>query len=163
MFIAFSVFPCLPAGAAPKGDETPVREIAIVVNGDELPREPAPRIVGGRLLVPIVRIYSALGITVSRSDAALIASAPSRRIVVHRGSRRATIDGRVVLMDTAAVEINNATYVPLRFVAESLGAQATFDASANRVEVVSSLVGRNPALEQRGASGARPPVTISAP
>jgi len=162
--VAFTVAPCLPAAAAPpKTDETPVREIAIVVNGDELPREPAPRIVGGRLLVPIVRIYSALGITVSRSDADLIASAPSRRIVVHRGSRRATIDGRAVLMDAAAVEINNATYVPLRFVADALGAQVSYDSKAERVEVISLVVGRTPGLEQHTPGGSTQIVgTVSA-
>jgi len=57
------------AAPAPAKDETPVREIAIVVNGEELPSDPAPRIVGGRLLVPIVRIYSALGIPVAREGA----------------------------------------------------------------------------------------------
>jgi hypothetical protein len=164
VFIAFTVSPCLPASAAPsKADETPVREIAIVVNGDELPREPAPRMVGGRLLVPIVRIYSALGITVSRSKDALIASAPSRRIVVHRGSRRATIDQRHVLMDTAAVEIDGATYVPLRFVADALGAQVSYDAKAERVEVISLVVGRTPGLEQHTPGGSTQIVgTVSA-
>ena len=164
VFIAFTVSPCLPASAAQsKADETPVREIAIVVNGDELPREPAPRIVGGRLLVPIVRIYSALGITVSRAKDALIASAPSRRIVVHRGSRRATIDERHVLMDTAAVEIGGATYVPLRFVADALGAQVSYDAKAERVEVTSLVVGRTPGLEQHTPGGSTQIVgTVSA-
>ena len=46
--------------------------------------------------------------------------------------------------------IGGATYVPLRFVAESLGAQATFNPRANRVEVVSSLVGRNPGSRAAG-------------
>jgi hypothetical protein len=131
--------------------------IAIAVNGDELPLDPAPRIVGkggGRLVVPVVRIYSALGIAISRRGNAITASAPGKRIVLTIGSSRAIIDGRSVTMEVPAMTIDAATYVPLRFVAESLGAQATFNRHANRVEVVSSLVGRNPALEQPGVDGA---------
>jgi hypothetical protein len=130
--------------------------IAIAVNGEELPRDPSPRIVGkggGRLVVPVVRIYSALGIGVTRRGDEITASAPGKRIVLHIGSANATIDGAPFMMEAPATTIDGATYVPLRFVAASLGAQATFNARANRVEVVSSLVGRNPALEQRAAGG----------
>ena len=131
--------------------------IAMAVNGEELPPDPSPRIVGkggGRLVVPVVRIYSALGIAISRSGNAITASAPGKTIVLHIGSSSATIDGRRIMMEAPAMTIDSATYVPLRFVAESLGAQVTFNARANRVEVVSSLVGRNPALEQHAAGGA---------
>jgi hypothetical protein len=150
--------PAFAAPAKPAAKHVPLESsIAMAVNGDELPLEPAPRIVGkggGRLVVPVVRIYSALGIAVSRSGNAITASAPGKRIVLHIGSANATIDGRPVTLQAPAMTIDGATYVPLRFVADSLGAQATFNRRANRVEVVSSLVGRNPALEQPAAGGA---------
>jgi hypothetical protein len=144
--------------AAPARQLPPVdAAIAIAVNGEELSRDPAPRIVGkggGRLVVPVGRIFNALGIAVSRRGDVITAAAPGKTIVLRIGSAAATIDGRNVTMDSPATAINGATYVPLRFVAEALGAQATFNARANRVEVVSSLVGRTPALEQRAAGGA---------
>lgn len=174
--LAACVLVCaMPAFAAvpkPKPAATPAHlppvdsSIAIAVNGEELPLEPAPRIVGkggGRLVVPVVRIYSALGIGVARSGNQITASAPGKTIVLHIGSAGATIDGLPVTMESPAMTIDGATYVPLRFVAESLGAQATFNAHSNRVEIVSSLVGRNPALEQRAAGGASQIVgTVSA-
>jgi hypothetical protein len=136
---------------------TPISQtIAIDVNGVELPRDPAPRIVGkggGRLVVPVVKIYSALGIAVRRTGDEIVASAPGKRIVIRVGSARAEIDGQPVMMEAPALRIDNATYVPLRFVADSLGGQVTFNAHAMRVEVVSSLVGRNPGLEQHGDRG----------
>ena len=141
------------AAAPPKKDDTLVREIAIVVNGEELSRDPAPRVVGGRLMVPVVRIYSALGIGIARAGDELVASAPSRRIVLHVGSSRATIDARIVAMDAPAQEIGGATYVPLRFVADSLGAQVAYDPKGARVEVTSLIVGRTPGLQQRGSGG----------
>jgi hypothetical protein len=140
--------------------------IAIAVNGQELPPNPAPRIVGkggGRLVVPVVRIYAALGIATQRIGDEIVASAPGKRIVVRDGSAMAEIDGRPVLMEAPAQRIDGATYVPLRFVADSLGAQATFDAQAMRVEVVSALVGRNPNLEQAESGGSTQVVgTVSA-
>jgi len=119
----------VPASAAPppKKDEVPIRAIAILVNGDELARDPAPRRVGGRVLIPVVRIYSALGINVARDGDTLVASAPSKRITITVGSARATVDTHKIMMDSPAIEIDGATYVPLRFVADSLGAQVTYD------------------------------------
>jgi hypothetical protein len=150
------------AATAPQPRATPghlpsvEQSIAIAVNGEELPRDPAPRIVGkggGRLVVPVVKIYSALGIAVQRDGNDITAIAPGKRIVIHVGSARAEIDGQPVMMESPATRIDGATYVPLRFVADSLGAQVTFNAQAMRVEVVSSLVGRNPGIEQQTGGG----------
>ncbi|HZO94509.1 MAG TPA: copper amine oxidase N-terminal domain-containing protein [Candidatus Baltobacteraceae bacterium] len=160
---AASSAPALAAAPPPKKDEAPVRVIAISVNGEDLAPDPAPRVEGSRLLVPIVRIYSALGINVARHGGTLVASAPARRITLRVGSRRATVDARTVFLDSPVVEIDGATYVPLRFVADSLGAQVAYDPKAERVEVVSLVVGRTPGLEQRIAGGSTQIVgTVSA-
>ena len=134
-------------------DETPTRNIAIAINGDTLAAEPAPRIVGSRVLVPVVRIYSGLGIDVARRGSDIIATAPTKKIVVHIGSSRAMVDGRPVDMGGPATEIDGATYVPLRFVSESIGAHVTYDAKAARVDVVSPLVGRVLGFAQTAPSG----------
>jgi hypothetical protein len=128
--------------------ELPTRIIAIAINGEDLATDPAPRVVNGRLLVPIVRIYGALGITVSRDGDDVVAEAPRKTIRLRLGSAQATIDGATMRMDGPATEIDGATYVPLRFVADSLGAQVSYNAKAARVDVISSLVGRTPSLTQ---------------
>jgi Copper amine oxidase N-terminal domain/Bacterial Ig-like domain len=161
--VSVAAWPAAASAAAAKPEEAPVRAIAIVVNGEELARDPAPRAKGDRVLVPVVRIYSALGIGVARTGQRLVASAPSKRIVITVGSSRATVDNRLILMDSPATEIDGATYVPLRFVADSLGAQVSYDPKAERVEVVSSIVGRTPGLEQRTPGGSTQIVgTVSA-
>jgi hypothetical protein len=154
-----------PAWAAPppKKDEAPARPITIVVNGEELARDPAPRIQADRVMVPVVRIYSALGIGISREGNTIVASAPAKRIAITVGSSRATVDARTIVMDAPATEIDGATYVTLRFVADSLGAQASYDSKAARVEVISSVVGRTLGLERRTSSGSTQIVgTVSA-
>lgn len=142
-----------PKPKAGANTELPTRNIAIAINGEDIAADPSPRVVNGRLLVPIVRIYGALGISVSREGDDIVAAAPRKTIALHLGSDLATIDSRTVRMDGPAVEINGATYVPLRFVADSLGAAVTYDAKAARVDVISSLVGRTPSLTQNGNGG----------
>ena len=137
----------------PPRDEAPTRAIAIVVNGVELERDPAPRVVGSRVLVPVVRIYSSLGIAVDRSGDQIVASGPGKRIVISEGSANATVDGNVVRMQGPAVSIDGATYVPLRFVADSLGANVSYDAKGQRVEIVSVLVGRTRNVSVVGSNG----------
>ncbi len=152
---AVLVAPSWPASAAPARvhHARAARPIAIVVNGQELAPKPGPRILGYRVLVPIGRIYGALGIAVAREGDTLVASAPSKRIAVTVGSRRARVDDRVVLMEVAASEYDGATYVPLRFVADSLGAQVSWNKADARVEVSSPVVGRTPRLERHTAGG----------
>jgi hypothetical protein len=147
-----------PAAAQPKPKATPKTElptriIAIAINGEDIAADPAPRVVNGRLLVPIVRIYGALGITVSRDGDTIVAAAPRKSIALRLGSDIARIDNQTVRMDGPAIEIDGATYVPLRFVADSLGAGVSYDAKAARVDVVSSIVGRTPSLTQTGGDG----------
>ena len=141
-----------PRKPGPKA-ELPTRIIAIAINGEELAANPAPRVVNGRLLVPIVRIYGSLGIAVSREGDEIVADAPRKTIRLRLNSEAATIDGQPVRMDGPATEIDGATYVPLRFVADSLGAQVSYDAKAARVDVISSLVGRTPSLMQSSDGG----------
>ncbi|MGD1065256.1 MAG: copper amine oxidase N-terminal domain-containing protein [Vulcanimicrobiaceae bacterium] len=145
-----------------KKEEVPVRVIAIAVNGEDLSTDPAPRIVNGRLLVPVVRIYGALGITVTHEGSTLVASAPGKRITLHSGSRMASIDTETITMDSPAIDIDGTTYVPLRFVADSLGAQVSYDAKAQRVDVVSSIVGRTLGLEQHAGGTVQLIGTVSA-
>jgi hypothetical protein len=142
-----------PAAKPRAKTELPTRIIAIAINGEDVAADPAPRVVNGRLLVPIVRIYGALGIAVSRDGDDITAAAPRKTIKLHLGSDQALIDGQPVRMDGPAVEIDGATYVPLRFVADSLGAAVSYDAKAARVEVISSLVGRTPSLTQNVDGG----------
>ena len=66
-------------------------------------------------------------------------------------------------MDAPAREIDGATYVPLRFVADALGAQVSYDSKAQRGEVTSLVVGRTPGLEQHTPGGSMQIVgTVSA-
>src|SRR5579883_2063595 len=130
----------LTAGA--RAPNIPQRTIAIVINGERLSAQPAPRIVSGRVVVPIVRIFGALGIPVQRSGKQLIARAPNHTVRLVQGSRRAFIDRRPLMLDVAPVQIADTTYVPLRFVVDALAASVAYDSRAQVVRIASLLVRR---------------------
>jgi hypothetical protein len=133
--------------------ELPTRRIAILVNGSALPADPAPLVLQGRLYVPVVRIYGALAIPVSRDGKTIVATTANKVIRLTIGSSQAYVDNHPVGLGAPALEVKGATYVPLRFVTDSLGAVVSYNAKDGRVEIVSSLVGRAPSLNQAGPAG----------
>ncbi|MBV8582772.1 MAG: copper amine oxidase N-terminal domain-containing protein [Candidatus Eremiobacteraeota bacterium] len=137
---ALAIFGTCAAHA--RSSSPPERDIAIVVNGQRLAPKPGPRIIAGRILVPIVRILGALAIPVTRSGNVLVAQAPNETIRLTRGSRRAFIDRRQVLLDVAPQEIEGTTYVPLQLLSAAFGASANYDSRARRVQIASTLVRR---------------------
>lgn len=154
VLLAAPAFGAVPAAHGKHhGGEIPTRKIAIVINGTPLPPDPAPLVIGGRLFVPVVRIYSALAISVSRDGDAIVATTPRKVIRITIGSARALVGSTPVTLDAPVLARNGATYVPLRFVADSLGAVVSYDAQDGRVEIVSSLVGRAPAMAQAVPGG----------
>ncbi|ASS66194.2 MULTISPECIES: stalk domain-containing protein [unclassified Paenibacillus] len=65
-------------------------------------------------------------------------SSPSASAIkMQIGSKRVTVNGKQSQLDTSPFILNNTTYVPLRFLSESLGANATYSVSTKAVVVKS--------------------------
>jgi len=125
----------LIAAAAP-------RPIGIVINGDALAIDPPPRFEKNLLYVPVRRTIEALGLAFDRSGNRIETQIGSKTVVLTIGSRVAQIDAGDVDLDGPPMEIKDVLYVPLRFFADVLGAQARFDRRSNTVTIVAQLVGR---------------------
>ena len=133
--------------------ERPTRSIAIVINGEALPGEDQPRVVSGRVLLPLRAVFAALGISISRDGPTILARLPSGNIKLTVGSTEATVDGNRVGLDSPLTEYKDALYVPLRFLQSALGATVNYDPHAGRVEIVSAYIGRNGGSPQARAGG----------
>ncbi len=133
--------------------ERPTRSIAIVVNGEQLSADDQPRIVSGRVLLPLRAVFAALGISISREGPTILARLPSGNIKLTVGSSEATVDGNPVGLDSPVTEYKDALYVPLRFLQSALGATVNYDPHAGRVEIVSAYIGRNGGSPQARAGG----------
>ncbi|MGO8670104.1 MAG: stalk domain-containing protein [Capsulimonadaceae bacterium] len=91
----------------------------------------------GAVLVPLRGVFQAMGASVSYDpDTRTIeARKGASRVVLPLGSPVATLNGRSEEMSQPAVEVNGTTLVPLRFVAQALGAYVEWHQTSNTVEI----------------------------
>jgi len=113
---------------------SPVR---VTINGTPLTMDVAPTIQNGRTLVPMRAIFEALGATVHWDDATSVIRAYRREdaIVLQLGNRTAWVNGPSRQLDVAPVAVGGRTLVPLRFVAEALGAEVAWVDATSTVTV----------------------------
>jgi hypothetical protein len=142
-----------PAPSPTPPTEKPTRTIAILINGEALEGEAPAQVVGGRVLVPLRAVFGALGVGVQRVGKTITARLPTGSASVTVGSAEAAVNGNPVELDAAVVDREGTTFVPLRFVAASLGAQASYDQLGAKVEIVSAYIGRATGAEQARAGG----------
>ncbi|MBS3984425.1 MAG: hypothetical protein KGZ66_02330 [Selenomonadales bacterium] len=124
--------------------------IRITLNGRQLATDVAPIIRNGRTLVPFRAIFEALGARVTWDEATnTVAGYRGRQaIILELGSTTAWVNGPAVRLDVAPQAVNGRTMVPLRFVAERLGAQVEWVDATRTVAINATL----PVLPQVGGT-----------
>ena len=92
---------------------------------------------GGRTLVPISRVLAAFGGTAQwvPETGGVRCSLNGTEVELSLGSTTALVDGEAVALDVPAKAMNNRTFVPVRFVSESLGLKVGYEPT-NRIVVV---------------------------
>lgn len=126
-------------------------DVGVTVDGQSLDLNPPPIERAGRVFVPLRGIFERLGATVVYQGGVINATGNNRTVSLRIGSQQATVDGNSQTLDQAPFIIGASTYVPLRFVSQSLGAAVNYD-GANRIV----------ALTTNGMSGRRPPPPAAA-
>jgi hypothetical protein len=103
----------------------------------------------GRVLVPLRGVLEQMGAYVDydQSSQTVTAFQGPTRLSLPIGSRHATVNGQTVRLDVPAQVINGSTMVPLRFVAETLGANVAFDSRDNTVRINSNATGISTSAE----------------
>ena len=103
-----------------------VRDVSVTLNGAPLNLNPAPQERAGRVFVPLRGVFEQLGASVVYDNGTINAQKGHERSVsLHVGSTAATVDGQPQTLDVAPFIIGASTYVPLRFVSQSLGASTS--------------------------------------
>ncbi len=113
----------------------PALGIQVEVNGQTLPAQPAAINDQGRVLVPMRAIFQALGAEVHYQAGTISSTRASDMVVLSLNSSRAQINGSSVNLDVAPRLLNGTTYVPLRFVAQALGEEVSWNPNDKRVLV----------------------------
>lgn len=112
-------------------------QITVVLNGDKLTFDQPPIIENGRTLVPLRVIFEAMGAAVAWDNTTQTVTGKTleKEVSLKIGSDKATINGAPYYIDVAAKTLNGRTLVPLRFVAESLGAYVEWDGTTNTATI----------------------------
>jgi hypothetical protein len=119
---------------------------------------------GGRILVPLRGVLEKLGASVEFDGPtqAVRALRNGRQIELKIGARSATVNGQRVALDVPAQVLHGTTLVPLRFVAQALGADVAYDTPTNTVNITPRPEGF-PAPAAGGTAAAPPVATITPP
>lgn len=125
-------------------------EIGVEVNGRPVAfGAVAPQRIGGRVLIPLRAVVEALGAEVKWNAATqtVHGSKGEREFSLPIGSRTASVNGMSVNLDVPAQMVSGTTMVPLRFVAEALGAEVEWNAAAQRVVIGGGAEAEPPVAE----------------
>jgi hypothetical protein len=117
----------------------------MLVNGETMDIDPgyttAPVIIDGRTFIPIRAVVEALGGTVSWSvyDQTVAITLNDTTILLVIGKNNATVNGAdKALDDPPFISATGRTMIPLRFVAENLGHNVTWDDTSKTIAIQNS-------------------------
>lgn len=128
--------------AVPAFAETP----SVYLNGEQMTFDADPFIENDRALVPVRAIFEACGATVAWDQDTLTVIGTKNvtddsgndnlsTVVLQIDNTTAFVDGEPVELDVPAKVVQDRTFVPLRFIADSLGAEVNWDQEAFRVDI----------------------------
>ncbi len=97
-------------------------------NSFYLKTDAAPFLENGRTMVPLRSIAEALGFKVDwqSSNNLIVITSSNKAVVMSPGKLEATVNGTPVTLDVAPKLVGSRTFLPLRFVSETLGYNAYY-------------------------------------
>lgn len=109
--------------------------IKVYVNNSQIEMPVAPVIQEGRTLVPVRAIFESLGMTVEWDGLTRTVTGRTGGKIIKLviDNNIALVNGQEVALDVPATIINGSTLVPVRFVAENLGAEVDWDNNTQSV------------------------------
>ncbi len=109
----------------------------ISVFGREIKNDVAPKIVNDRTMLPIRIVAESLGGTVTWNGELqrVTIQKGADVILITIGADTAYVNGTAVKLDAAAFVENGRTYLPLRFISETLGAQVVWNEAEKTVTI----------------------------
>ena len=107
--------------------------ISVTIDGKKVSFGVSPQQINGRTMVPYRTLAEQLGAKVAWNEKTKQATITkgSKKVELTIGSKKATINGKSISLDTAPVVRSGNTLVPLRFVGESLGVWVSWNAASS--------------------------------
>lgn len=127
------------AGVTSKAVASPAKQLQVIVDGKKLSLSAAAYAEKGVTFVPMRDIFTALGASVTweSKTQTIIGRKGNLSISLKVGKKEAVINSKTVKLDAPAVVRKGVTFVPVRFISESLRATVKWDSAANAVRITS--------------------------
>lgn len=139
------------------------RGTRVTLDGKVLKLDVEPLIVRGRLLVPFRAIFQAFGASVDfdPKENRVSATRDGRVVQLWPGKYRAVVGGRAAYLGAAPRVVSGRVLVPLRFVAEVLGAGVKWDSASRTAALTGNTAGGPSELNPAGSEWAPKPDKIA--
>ena len=107
------------------------------LNGEQKTMDVAPVIINDRTMLPVRYVAEALGAEIAWDGATSTATLTTADtvIVITVGAATATVNGESVTLDSPAVIVSDRSFMPVRFVAETLGATVAWDGATSTATI----------------------------
>lgn len=109
--------------------------VTVNVNGQTMNFDQPPIVRSGRVFVPLRGVFEQLGASVVYANGQINATGNGRTISLNIGSTQATVNGQQQVLDVAPFLVGSRTLVPLRFIAQSLGAAVDWNDQTSTVTI----------------------------
>jgi hypothetical protein len=134
------------------------QNVTVLVNGQTMTFDQPPVMRNGRVFVPMRAIFERLGSSVVFSNGVINAQGNGRSVHLTIGSTQAQVNNQPYTMDVAPFTIAGRTLVPLRFVAQSLGANVNWNSGNSTVAITAAGAPQNVTYTPQPSSN----ITLSA-
>lgn len=113
----------------------------INLNGNKILLQDSPFIENGTTYIPLRALADNMGISVDWDSATNTATLKSGATTITQtiGSKTATVNGQPVNLPAEALIRDGVTYIPVRFAAEALGGEITYNTDANSVNITYTM------------------------
>lgn len=120
-------------------------EISVTIDDRPIYFDVAPQKINSRVMVPLRAIFEGVGASVGWEAATetITGKKGNTEIILRLNKKEAKVNGESVRLDSPAIKIEGRTFVPARFVAESLGADVKWDETLKRVIISTGLEAPN--------------------
>jgi len=115
--------------------------IKLIVNGKEIVPDVPPQTIDGRTMVPVRFVSEALGATVdwNADKQAVLVNSTADQAGPKGNQIQLIVNGKAVQPDVPPVTVDGRTLVPVRWVAEALGAVVDWNADTRTVTITGNL------------------------
>ena len=138
--------------------------ITLEIDGNIVTPAVAPVVESGTTFVPLKVVFQTLGATVAWSDALkqVTVTTAAYTVVFTINSKTYTVNGSSKTLDVAPKIIKDSTMIPISAFSGTIGADASYDAAANKVTVKYFTKGTSGSISMSGSSALYPLAQMAA-